>query len=284
MSRIVPSALPYFDRTLLDIVERIVPAVEREEWLRAWQAELWYVHHRRRHRGRQRFAIMTDFAVGLTRDALWLRTEEWRISFSGTAALCLGSLAAASLACLLIALAFTESWQALGGYLRDPMVRCVLAAPLILFVSLSTASRRPVEQTTRSQGVFRLKRLLFFLAKIGLVFCLTFLLSMVVCFPLYPLLPHTADLFQLFANLLFSVIGMRWAMLDQEQRCKQCLQSLAAPSRVGNPSHNLLEWNGTEMSCKHGHGSLSVPEIETSWCQSSHWVEPGHRWDETMSA
>jgi hypothetical protein len=284
MSRIMPSALPYFDRKLLHTVERIVPAAEREEWSRAWQAELWYVHHRRRHRGSQRFAIMTDLAVGLTRDAIWLRTENWRTTFTGTAVLCVASLAAFSAATLLIALAFTESWQALGSYLREPLARCLIAAPIILFVSFSTASRRPVEQTISSQGVFRLKRLFFFLVKIVQVFCLTFLLSMVVCFPLHPVLPHTADLFQMFAYLLFSVAGMRWAMLDQEQRCKQCLQCLAQPSRVGNPSHNLLEWNGTEMSCKHGHGSLSVPEIETSWCQSSHWVELGHGWDETMSA
>ena len=86
MSRIISSSLPRFDRRLLHTVERIVPAADREEWSRAWQAELWYVHHRRRQRGWQRFAIMSDFAVGLTRDALWLRTESWRSTLSGTAA------------------------------------------------------------------------------------------------------------------------------------------------------------------------------------------------------
>jgi hypothetical protein len=284
MNRIMPSSLPSFDRMLLHAVERIVPAAEREEWSRAWQAELWYVHHRRRHRGRHRFAIMTDLAVGLTRDALWLRTESWRITLSGTASLCLASLAASSAACTLIALAFSGGWEPLGVYLREPMARCLLAAALILFVSLATSSRRHVEQTTRSQGVFRCKRLLFFAVKTAQVFALAFLLSMVVCFPLHPLLPNTADLFQMFAYVLFAVIGMRWALQDQEQRCKQCLQCLAQPARVGRPSHNLLEWNGTELSCKLGHGLLSVPEMETSWCQSSHWVDVGHSWDETMSA
>ena len=279
----LPTALPWFDRKLLKAVERVVPAPDREEWSRAWQAELWYVHHRRRHRGGHRFAVMADLAVGLTRDALWLRTESCKTTFRGTAALCLGSLAFFSIACTLVALAFSGGWQPLGAYLRAPLARCLVAAPLIMFVGFSTASRRHIEQTTSSQGVFRCKRLLFFAAKTAHMFLLSFLLSMVVCFPLHPVLPNTADLFQMFAYVLFAVIGMRWALQDQEQRCKQCLQCLAQPARVGRPSHNLLEWNGTELSCKHGHGLLSVPEIETSWCQSSHWVEMGHGWDGTIS-
>jgi hypothetical protein len=76
-----------------------------------------------------------------------------------------------------------------------------------------------------------------------------------------------------------ALIGLRWAFADQEQRCKQCLRMLAGPARVGRPSHNLLEWNGTELACKQGHGLLSVPEMETSWCDSSRWVELNPVWD-----
>lgn len=61
------------------------------------------------------------------------------------------------------------------------------------------------------------------------------------------------------------MFGLRWTLAEQEQRCKYCLQSLQNPARVGRPSHNLLEWNGTELNCKWGHGLLSIPEIETSW-------------------
>jgi hypothetical protein len=77
--------------------------------------------------------------------------------------------------------------------------------------------------------------------------------------------------------------GLRWAFADQQQRCKQCLHLLATPARVGRPSYNLLEWNGTELLCKHGHGLLSVPEIETSWCQSSQWVDLDRRWSQPIS-
>jgi hypothetical protein len=76
----------------------------------------------------------------------------------------------------------------------------------------------------------------------------------------------------MFAFFFFALLGLRWAIGDQEQRCKHCLRSLTTPARVGRPSHNLLEWNGTERSCKHGHGLLSIPEMETSWCRSSRWI------------
>lgn len=31
------------------------------------------------------------------------------------------------------------------------------------------------------------------------------------------------------------MLGLRWAIHDQQQRCKHCLHSLATPSRVGRP-------------------------------------------------
>ena len=45
---------------------------------------------------------------------------------------------------------------------------------------------------------------------------------------------------------------------------KHCLRPLAEPVRVGRPSLNFLEWNGTELLCTEGHGLLSIPEIESS--------------------
>jgi len=283
MSQIVIPPLPFFDRNLLCAVEKLVPEAEREEWSRAWQAELWHVHHCGRHDRMQALAITTDLSIGLTRDAFWLRTESWRRTFTGTAILCLGSLAGLSLLCTLVALAFTGGWQPLCLYLREPFDRCLIAAPFVLFVAFATASRRHIEQTAANKRLFRMKRQLFLAVKISQVISLAFLMSVGFCFPLHRLFPNTADLFQIFCFVLFSLVGMRWALHDQEQRCKQCLHSLTKPARVGRPSHNLLEWNGTELSCKQGHGLLSVPEMETSWCQSSHWVDLGTSWDTTIS-
>ena len=64
---------------------------------------------------------------------------------------------------------------------------------------------------------------------------------------------------------------------------EQLNRSLASPTPVGRPSHNLLEWSGSELICKQGHGALSVPEMETSWCESSEWVSQSPSWDRVAS-
>ncbi len=277
MRSLLPSPLPLFDRRLLRAVETLVPEAEREEWLRTWQAELWHMHHRRRGSRSQSLLITTDLSIGLTRDALWLRTESWRRTFSGTPTLCLASLLGLCLLSAVIGLLFGGSWHLLGRYVGEQFDRSLLAAPLVVFVTFATASRRHIEE--RNKRGYWIKRQLFFAAKTALLLLLTFLLSADVCQPIQAPLPNTADLLQLLLFVIFAVIGLRWSFRDQEQRCKQCLHSLATPARVGRPSHNLLEWNGTELACKQGHGLLSVPEMETSWCQSSQWVNQAPVWD-----
>jgi hypothetical protein len=271
MSHAVPPTLPRFERNLLSMVRKLVPADEREEWSRIWQAELWHAHHRSCHRHVSPLAGIADLSIGLTRDAFWLRTESWRLALSDTAALCLVSLLGLSVLSTLIALALSGGWHSLHLYLRDELTRSLVAAAHVLFVLLATASRRHSGQGI-SRWPFWIKRHFFFVLKTFQILLLAFLLSVDLCIPLHTLIPLTADLLQLFAFVLFALLGLRWAIGDQEQRCKQCLRSLSTPARVGRPSHNLLEWNGTEQSCKHGHGLLSIPEIETSWCRSSRWI------------
>jgi hypothetical protein len=270
MSRAVPQE-PRFERHLLSTVGRLVPAHEREEWSRTWQAELWYMRQRSRHRHVSPLAGITDLSIGLTRDALWLRTEDWRLAVGDTATLCLVSLLGLSLLSIMVALALAGGWHSLHFYLRDELTRSLMAAPPVLFVLLATAPRRHSGQSI-SRWPFWIKRHFFFVLKTSEILLLAFLLSVDLCIPLHTLIPLTADLLQLFAFVFFALLGLRWAIGDQEQRCKHCLRSLSTPARVGRPSHNLLEWNGTEQSCKHGHGLLSIPEMETSWCRSSRWV------------
>jgi hypothetical protein len=269
MSDRVFITLPRFERTLLDCVGKLVPAHEREEWSRGWQAELWYMHHRCRRASPA--AGLTDLSIGLMRDALWLRTEDWRLTFNDTAILCVVSLFALTLLSTLVALVLAGSWSSLRPYIHEAWSRSIVAAPLVVFVLFATGSRRyTAEGNTR--WFFWVKRQFFLAVKTVQVLLLAFLLSIAVGVPLHGLIPLTADLLQMFFFVFFSLIGLRWAIRDQEGRCKQCLRSLATPARVGRPSHNLLEWNGTELSCKHGHGLLSIPEIETSWCRYSHWI------------
>ena len=73
-------------------------------------------------------------------------------------------------------------------------------------------------------------------------------------------------------------LGLRWALLNQEQRCQKCLRMLSQPTRVGYASRNFLEWNGTELICADGHGLLHVPEMQGSWCWYDLWVELDPSW------
>jgi hypothetical protein len=270
-------ALPWFDRNMLRAVEKIVPATERAEWSRTWRADLWDMHHRAR-RGKN-LGITIDLSIGLICDALWLRTDSWGRALNGTPILCLASIAGLCLLSTLFGLALNGSWRAFEHYARGPFERSLFAAVLVVFVSFATASRGYIEQGSTSKGIYGLKRQMFFAAKAALVLLLAFMLSADICRPIHTVFPNWADALQLLMFVPFALIGLRWAFGDQERRCKQCLRSLAGPARVGRPSHNLLEWNGTELACKQGHGLLSVPEMETSWCDSSRWVELDPVWE-----
>ena len=129
-----------------------------------------------------------------------------------------------------------------------------------------------------------INHLLFSAVKMTLALLMTFLLSVCLARPLYIPLPHAADLLQILFFVLFALLAVRWSFHDQEQRCKHCLCSLATPARVGRPSHNLLEWSGTEQTCRHGHGRLSIPEIETSWHQYSRWIDQSSSLDHLSRA
>jgi hypothetical protein len=266
----LPARLTPSDRKLLRALSVIVPVDERAEWLRTWQAELWHNHHRG-----QIAAVRTsaNLTVGLALDAVWLRTDRWRQKWSGTAGLCLASLTMLLMLTIVISLVMTGEWPALRHYLLAQSGRFLLLAPSILFVASTTSSRRPMLQKAESHAVDAIRRNLFFVMKTCLVLMVTFLLSAGLCQPMQAQhFRNTADVLQVLSFAFFALVGLRWSFADQEQRCKRCLRLLALPARVGRPSHNLLEWNGTELICKDGHGRLSVPEIETSWRESSEWV------------
>ena len=258
---------------LLPIAARLVPAGEREEWLRGWQAELWDVHDRGLRAERTGAAKLLDFYVGLVLDALWLRGEAWRRRLHGTPALCLGALVGMNLIAAVPALLFRFWVQAEGSLPVGQMERSLLAAPLILFVAFAVAPRRHTEDGIVRRGRRWLRRQIFFVAKASLVLSLTVLLSGDLLEPVAVAAPNVADFLQIVCFVLFALLGLRWAILDQDARCKQCLHLLAMPAQVGRPSHNLLEWNGVAMLCKRGHGRLNVPELETSWFDSGRWVD-----------
>jgi hypothetical protein len=283
MSHMLPSPLALLDRGFLRFVQKFVPRAEREEWLRSWQAELWHMHHVTQIRRTGALRLTIDLPIGIVLDAFWLRTNSWRRTFSGTSILCIISLQALCLLSAFMALVLYGSWHALGLHLSAQAEHCLVAVPLLLFVGSAIASSSHIEPGSISRPFFWMNRQLFFALKTSLVLLLAFLLSSDVSRPIYAPLPHGADLFQIFFFILFALVGLRWSFQDQQQRCKQCLRSLTTPARVGRPSHNLLEWTGTEQVCRHGHGLLTVPEMESSWCQYSRWIDQESGWDEVAS-
>ncbi len=172
----------------------------------------------------------------------------------------------------LLAFILDGGWRSLALDLHNDYKPCLVAAPLVLFVAFSVAPRRPVQVWRSDRVASTARRTMFFLAKAVLVLCLAFLLSVDCCAPLALSLPNAAQFCHVLLFVLLATTQLRWSFQDQEARCKECLRLLAAPTRVGRPSHNLLEWNGTQIACELGHGRLRVPELETSWRQSSEWM------------
>lgn len=83
---------------------------------------------------------------------------------------------------------------------------------------------------------------------------------------------------QFLASLLIGLLGMRWAILDQQHRCPICLRKVTHPARVGMASRTFLAWNGTEMICTGGHTLLHVPSLPTSWFNAPRWVYLDASW------
>ena len=268
-----PSPLPLFHRAILRSVQHLVPAAERDDFLRSWYAELYHMRHcvPRRRLGTLRLHI--DLPLGVASDALWLRTHILRRNFEGTPTLCITALLALSLLSFVFAVLSYGGWRALSHHLTGQAEHSLVAVPIILFVSYAIASFSRIELNSIPHTLRWINHLFFSGLKTSLALLLTFLLSVCLSRPLYIPLPHAADLLQILFFVLFALLAVRWSFHDQEQRCKHCLCSLANPARVGRPSHNLLEWTGTEQTCKQGHGRLSIPEIETSWHQSSRWID-----------
>ena len=143
----------------------------------------------------------------------------------------------------------------------------------MVVVTFATSSSRYIDKRTTGKTLCWMRRQLFLAAKIALLLLLAFLLSLDVCAPLFAKLPITSEILQALTFALCAISGTMWAFRDQDQRCKHCLCALSTPAAVGRPSHNLLEWTGTQQACRFGHGVFSVPEMLSSWRQHSHWVD-----------
>lgn len=83
---------------------------------------------------------------------------------------------------------------------------------------------------------------------------------------------------QFLVSLLIGLLGMRWAILDQQHRCPICLRKVTHPARVGMASRTFLAWNGTEMICTEGTPCCTFPvfpPVGLMHRAGSTWTPPG---------
>lgn len=255
------------DRTLLRLALRLVPSGDRDDWTRTWLGELWHRSHPRAHIT----CSAIDLYPGLLRDALWLRTESFRRAVSGTAILCIAVLGISVLLAI-VPLLWMKGLHFLLLFFATNLLRFTCQASLVTIVGLGTSSHH-IERTSTTGFSAQLRGDLFQATKVVLVLVTAMFLSNDVTQPFHASHPLVSEILQSQFFVVLALLGLRWSFEDSGVRCKQCLRALASPVRVGPPSRNFLDANGTELVCEAGHGLLSIPEIETSW-RSSSWIPP----------
>jgi hypothetical protein len=259
---------------VLPIAKRLVPAAQREDWLREWQAELWYLADRP-----QSLRELASLAYGIVVDAACLRVEALRDKARASAYTCLWILAAYSLFCAAAEWFTLGSWHsAVATAATHFLGLFVWVAAPALIASVATNPIRALRSHAQDlPGVGRLsiraKWNLFLAAKIALTLALAFLVSLVAVGPLSTMIGRPSDWVEVALYAITVNGGIRWALLNQEQRCQRCLRMLTQPTRVGPPSRNFLDWSGMEQACADGHGLLHTPEMQGSWCWYDLWLD-----------
>jgi hypothetical protein len=155
------------------------------------------------------------------------------------------------------------------------MLLALLALPAVTSVFKCESNFAPHRISLKS----RAKGWLFLVSKFGLVAALAYFGSLDIAYCATTGYSASAELLQLLAGFVISLVGMRWAITDQSLRCPVCLRRVTHPAHVGTASCNFLSWNGTEMICTGGHALLHVPDLPTSWFSSPRWLYLDSSWD-----
>ena len=150
-----------------------------------------------------------------------------------------------------------------------PHIFMILGAFLLLPVTTSLSLGEYPEGRNSPPLTTRLRRWLLLAAKITLLILIVLFGSLDLA-AVSPIQPH--------GLLVGYVLAFRWALIDQRNRCPVCLRSLSNPIRVGWSSQTFLEWYGTELICRKGHGLLHVPEIPSSCYGIQRWYYLDRSW------
>ena len=125
----------------------------------------------------------------------------------------------------------------------------------------------------------RLCRWVFMSTKIGLLLPLVYFSSVDLAYWPTTYYSNSLEYAQLIFSFSICLFGLRWALLDQRQRCPVCLRRVSNPARVGHASRTFLAWYGMELICTEGHTLLHVPGMPTSWFSTQRWLYLDTSWE-----
>ncbi len=151
----------------------------------------------------------------------------------------------------------------------------LLALPAITSVSFgefSVSSHKPPWPR-------RILRWAYLLAKLAVLLPIANFVSLDLAYGHASQHSSASEYAQLSVCFLICLFGIRWALLDQRQRCPVCLKRVVHPAQVGLASRTFLAWNGTELMCTGGHTLLHVPGLPTSWFATQRWLYLDASWD-----
>lgn len=151
----------------------------------------------------------------------------------------------------------------------------LLALPAIASVSLAEYSFSSHKPSWRRKAV----RVGFLWIKIALILLIAQFLSVDLAWWHSPASSSSGTTIQFIACFSIVLFGMRWALLDQRQRCPVCLRRVTHPAQIGSASRMFLAWSGTELICAGGHTLLHVPGLPTSWFGAQRWMYLDSSWD-----
>jgi hypothetical protein len=151
----------------------------------------------------------------------------------------------------------------------------LLALPAVTSVSLGEYSVR----SHRPPWPKRLRCWAFLGAKIALLLPIVYYSSLDLAYWFTTRYSPAAQYLQLATSFSICLFGLRWAILDQRQRCPVCLNRVTNPASVGHASWTFLAWNGTELMCLGGHTLLLVPGLSTSWFSTQRWLYLDTSWE-----
>jgi hypothetical protein len=124
--------------------------------------------------------------------------------------------------------------------------------------------------------------LLFLGSKATLVLCVSALISWAVVHWITTMLAGSTrplvDEYAIWLFLPLAIVGLSWAVRDQQWRCRRCLRRLELPVEIGRTGSILLNWAGTEMVCPQGHGVLYLPESNSNSLDRDRWNKLDDSW------